>query len=188
MSSYCLNRITVDPYRILQVTGDDNKYKLRYDHDGQNIYISPTVKVGEKIESSIKTKSGLMQDVVLEVAFIPAQTVFINAKSQYASSHSLPEADKMLKDMISGFKDNKYHIRAVNRPLPTYLNALSIRFNQTESEKYDKCVGAVKDVHNDSKSMFELKEVDIMSLFKRLKYGNFQIALFQTEPQENSTL
>jgi hypothetical protein len=44
-----LNRITMLPYRITQVTGDESKYKLKFDEDGGNIYIMPIGQTGGTI-------------------------------------------------------------------------------------------------------------------------------------------
>jgi len=35
-----LNRISNPPYKITQVTGDDSKFRLKYDEDGANIYFT----------------------------------------------------------------------------------------------------------------------------------------------------
>ena len=70
-----LNRITMLPHRITQVTGDESKYKLKFDEDGSNIYIMPTGKIGETIELSIKSSTNLVQDMLLEVAGIAGRSI-----------------------------------------------------------------------------------------------------------------
>lgn len=75
-----LNRISNSPYQIVQITGDESRYRLKCDDDGMNIYLMPLVEIGEKIEISIKNNMGFVFDMELEVANIRGQTICIDSQ------------------------------------------------------------------------------------------------------------
>ena len=75
ISKSSLNRISNPPYKITQVTGDDSKFRLKYDEDGANIYFMPLGSIGENIEISIRNNAGFVQDLELQISDIKGTSI-----------------------------------------------------------------------------------------------------------------
>ncbi|MGV2433275.1 MAG UNVERIFIED_CONTAM: type-F conjugative transfer system secretin TraK [Rickettsiaceae bacterium] len=154
-----LNRISNPPYQIVQVTGDEGSYKLKYDEDGQNIYIMPLKKIGEKIEISIKNNRGSVQDLELEVTNIPGQT--LNIDSGISVLESGKHLNKTLSVILKAMKHNrhdKFYVQDVDNMLQP-INGLSV--TQIKSYQWQNLKGGVFIVKNNTKKeqFFDLKQL-----------------------------
>lgn len=144
-----LNRITNPPYKITQVTGDDSKFRLKYDEDGTNIYFMPLGTVGENIEISIKNNAGFVQDLELIVANIKGRSIIIDGKT------SLIKADIEKSDiaqMLRAMKDNKkaqFYVQTTKKKLNN-IGVLSVE--QSKMYKYQNLAGGVFEISNSSKT------------------------------------
>lgn len=104
-----LNRITYSPYKIIQVTGDESKYRIKYDEDGSSIYLMPLVDVGEFIEVSVRNNAGQIQDLHLKVANKKGSSLVIDGAYVPASEKANKDiAAKMLRAMKDGKEDIFY--------------------------------------------------------------------------------
>lgn len=178
-----INRITMLPHRILQVTGDEGKYKLNMDEDGSNIYIMPIAKIGEKIELSIKTSTNHTEDLGLFISDEPGKTLHLKHKSSLKNQilSQLSEVKKMLRSMKEGEVD-KYYVKDTNRVVKLRRG---IRVNQIKSYRYGDLVGAVLEVKNQTGRDIKLYEGDFINLFKNSKAVTFEHAYSLLPPQSD---
>ena len=162
-----LNRITMLPHRITQVTGDESKYKLKFDEDGSNIYIMPTGKIGETIELSIKSTTNLVQDMLLEVAGIAGRSIYLQHSNATDKTGKLINAEikSMLRSMKSGEK-GKYYVQASNRAIS---NKLGLDIRQVQTYRWGNMIGAVIDIENKSKLPVNISEQDIAALYQKVR-------------------
>lgn len=162
-----LNRITMLPHRITQVTGDESKYKLKFDEDGSNIYIMPTGKIGETIELSIKSTTNLVQDMLLEVAGIAGRSIYLEQDNSTDKTGKLinSEIKSMLRSMMSREK-GKYYMQASNRAI---ANKLDLEIRQVQTYRWGNMIGAVIDIENKSNLPINISEQDIASLYQKVK-------------------
>lgn len=163
-----LNRISMLPHRITQVTGDESKYKLKFDDDGSNIYIMPIGKVGETIELSIKSTTHLVQDMLLEVANIAGRSINLQQGKDSKLPEKLIDAEikQMLKAMMHQEK-GKYYVQAGGNR--TIANKLTLDIKQVQTYKWDNITGVVIDIKNQSKSPVNISEHDIATLYQQVK-------------------
>ena len=104
-----LNRITYSPYKIIQVTGDEGKYRIKYDEDGSSIYLMPLVDVGEVIEVSLRNNAGQVQDLHLKVGNKKGSSLVIDGAYVPASEKANKDiAAKMLRAMKDGREEIFY--------------------------------------------------------------------------------
>jgi hypothetical protein len=112
-----LNRITNHPYRIVQVTGDESKYRMKHDEDGENVFLMPLGKVGDRIEISLKYNIGTVHDLELEVAAIKGQSINIDSlnvsKTDYRDQLR-QDLSEMLSAMSSSQKGKLYVQQVTN--------------------------------------------------------------------------
>lgn len=149
-----LNRITNPPYTIAQVTGDEGSYKLKYDEDGQNIYLIPLLKVGEKIELSLKNNSGFVQDLELEVANISGQTIYIDGyKSPAFSSENLKSNLSLMLKAMKHNKTDKFYVQNINNKLGV-IDGLELL--QTKLYRWENLKGGVFLIKNNTKKNYVL--------------------------------
>lgn len=162
-----LNRITMLPHRITQVTGDESKYKLKFDEDGSNIYIMPTGKIGETIELSIKSSANLVQDMLLEVAGIAGRSISLQHDNSTDGGGKLInfEIKSMLRSMMSRER-GKYYIQVSNRKIANKLN-LDIR--QVQTYRWGNMIGAVIDIENKSNLPVNISEQEIASFYQKVR-------------------
>lgn len=181
-----LNRISMNPYEIKQVTGDESKYRLKHDPDGKNIYLMPTTS-DEIIEVSIKSSIGNVQDLELVVTKnIKGQT--INITNHYYDQDRSKESELELKSMLYHMSQGaygKYYVREVEKVIP---NDFGLHIKQTKFYKFNNFEGAELVVSNKSQSsgrgssntrLINLKEIG--SLFKgrtiaMIKGGNNKLS------------
>lgn len=170
ISKSSLNRITMLPHRITQVTGDESKYKLKFDEDGSNIYIMPTGKIGETIELSIKSTAHLVQDLLLEVAGIAGKSIYLQHVNPFKEEDKIVDSEikLMLKSMMSG-KKGKYYVQGANRII---ANKLSLDIKQVQTYRWGNVVGAVIDIENKSKLPVNISEQDVASLYQKVRVAS----------------
>lgn len=112
-----LNRISNPPYKITQVTGDDSKFRLKYDEDGTNIYFMPLSSVGENVEISIRNNAGITQDLELQVSNIKGKSIIIDGKTNFNMEHiqkkDIAEMLRAMKDQCQG----KFYVQQSKRQL-----------------------------------------------------------------------
>lgn len=134
-----LNRITMKPWRIVQVTGDDTKYRLIHDDDGRNIYLMPKVGVGELIEVSLRNDFGEVQDLELKVSNIKGQSIVIQSKRKEQDKDIKQEVFAMMKAMMRGH-DGKYFVEKKQRNIK---NKYGVVITQIKSYRYGDLSGGI---------------------------------------------
>lgn len=157
-----LNRISNHPYQILQVTGDESLFKLKYDQDGANVYIMPLKEVGSKIELSVKNSAGFVYDLELLVASVKGQSICIESSIKKAQGNKSQRQDiaEMLNAMEAGIQD-KFYVQNIQTK-PTLLEDLS--FVQTKVYKWKNLSGGVFVVANNTSV---IKEIPLSLLTSR---------------------
>ena len=142
-----LNRISNPPYKIVQVTGDDSKFRLKYDDDGANIYFMPINQVAESCEISIKNNAGFVQDLELVVSNIKGKSVIIDSKTTSKLENlQLSNISEMLRAMKDDL-DDKFYVQINKQKLD---NIASLQVTQKKIYKYKNLVGGVFEVKNPS--------------------------------------
>ena len=172
ISKVGINRISLFPYSISQVTGDESLYRLRSDNDGQNIYIMPLGKIGSKIELSLKSNIGYVQDLVLEVAAIPGTSTEIDMRNIKKAGEGLSsdidlsnidrEAKLMMKAM-TGRIQGKYYVRAADRLIS---NNLGIKIKQIQTYHFKQLTGVILEITNTAKFAAPLEINSLSRLFE----------------------
>lgn len=140
-----LNRISNPPYQITQVTGDESKFRLKFDSDGSNIYLMPLVSVGEKIEISIRNNVGFVQDMELEVANVKGQVIHIDSKLQ--SKAELTDKKDIIQ-MLKAMKLEKAGKFYIQDTAITLAAVGKLEVVQTKLIKWQDLVGGVFKVSN----------------------------------------
>ena len=140
-----LNRITYSPYKIIQVTGDEGKYRLKYDEDGSSIYLMPLVTVGEIIEVSVRNNAGQVQDLHLKVASKKGSSLVIDGAY-------VPASQKANKDiaanMLRAMKDNQQGIFYVQKHKQGLGNINGLNITQIRTYQYKNIKGGVFAISN----------------------------------------
>lgn len=169
-----LNRISNPPYKIVQVTGDDSKFRIKYDEDGTNIYFMPISKVGEFCEISIKNNAGLVQDLELEVSNIKGKSIIIDSKTTSKLEYlELSNISQMLRAMRDNAED-KFYVQAHKQKLD---NIGSLKVMQQKIYKYKNLVGGVFEIKNPGKKAVQLNLSEFTKRFDNVKasYADKQI-------------
>ena len=140
-----LNRITYSPYKIIQVTGDESKYRIKYDEDGSSIYLMPLVDVGKVIEVSIRNNAGQVQDLHLKVANKKGSSLVIDGAY-------VPASQKANKDiaanMLRAMKDNQQGIFYVQKHKQGLGNINGLNITQIRTYQYKNIKGGVFAISN----------------------------------------
>ena len=166
-----LNRISNPPYKIVQVTGDDSKFRLKYDDDGTNIYFMPIVPVGETCEISIKNNAGFVQDVELIVSNIKGRSVIIDSKTTSKLENlQLSNISEMLRAMRDDTED-RFYVQTRRQKLD---NLDSLKVTQKKIYKYKNLVGGVFEIKNPTKKEVTLNLAEFTNRFDNVKasYSN----------------
>lgn len=148
-----LNRISNPPYKITQVTGDDSKFRLKYDEDGSNVYLMPLVSVGERIEISIKNNAGITQDLELVVSNIKGKSIVIDGK---INKKAEKVERKDIAEMLRAMKDNvksKFYVRETKQEL---AGVGILRVEQRKIYKYKNLLGGVFEISNPTRDKITL--------------------------------
>lgn len=157
-----LNRISNPPYKIVQVTGDDSKFRLKYDDDGTNIYFMPIVPVGESCEISIKNNAGFVQDVELIVNNIKGRSVIIDSKTTSKLENlQLSNISEMLRAMRDD-KEDRFYVQTRRQKLDNFD---SLKVMQKKIYKYKNLVGGVFEIKNPTKKRSHPKSSGIYKSF-----------------------
>lgn len=162
-----LNRITMLPHRIVQITGDESKYKLKYDEDGGNIYIMPLCNIDEEIEISIKGSGDLIQDMLLQVKDIQGQSInlYQDHERQYSSSFSMDEAKLMLKNMRDQ-EIGKYYVLDENRSIK---NKTKFGLKQIKTYRWGGITGVVLELINETRCPVKIDKYALSNLYQNTK-------------------
>lgn len=175
-----VNRITMLPHRILQVTGDKSKYKIESDEDGGNVYIMPLVNVDEEIEISIKASGDLVQDMLLQVKNIKGQSIKLHQDNdaEYSSGFSMDEAKLMMKNMRDQ-EIGKYYVLDENRPIKINTNTKTNTKTKTKLAKLDlkqiktyrwgNITGAVLELINETRCPVSIDKYALSNLYRNIK-------------------
>jgi hypothetical protein len=148
VSKMGLNRISNPPYRIVQVTGDDSSFRLKYDEDGENIYLMPMKGVGEKIEIALKNNAGFVQDLELEVENIAGQTIVIDGAG--IKKTNAKEKKQNLQSMLKAMKDgkiDKFYVQNLKKNF-SRSETDGLEIVQTKIYKWQNLAGSVFVVSN----------------------------------------
>lgn len=156
-----INRISIFPFSITQVIGEENSYKLRNDTDGRNIYIIPLGRVGSKLELSLKTNSGFVQDLQLEVANISGINISIDACSLPSFIPDNEEVKAIMQAMVLN-QQGKYYVRPGNRVV---ANNLGLKIKQIQTYYFGPYIGAVLELCNSTRTTKRLHLNDISALY-----------------------
>lgn len=164
-----LNRITYSPYKIIQVTGDEGKYRLKYDEDGSSIYLMPLVDVGEVIEVSLRNNAGQVQDLHLKVANKKGSSLVIDGAYIPASEKANKDiAAKMLRAMKEG-KEGIFYVQ-VNQQNLDDVGKLHVK--QIRTYQYKNLRGGVfaicnktRLVHSFSKENFNKRFSNVIASY-----------------------
>jgi hypothetical protein len=161
-----LNRISNPPYKITQVTGDDSKFRLKYDEDGANIYFMPLSPVGEHIEISIKNNAGHVQDLELQVSEIKGKSIIIDGKTDLRTEHrqksDIAEMLRAMKDNVAG----KFYVQKTKQKLG---NIGVLTTSQIKIYKYKNLQGGVFEISNPTKSPITLDVAIFAGSFDNVK-------------------
>jgi hypothetical protein len=161
-----LNRISNPPYKIVQVTGDDSKFRLKYDDDGTNIYFMPINQVGESCEISIKNNAGFVQDLELVVSNIKGKSVIIDSKTTSKLENlQLSNISEMLRAMRDDL-DDKFYVQVNKQKLD---NISSLQVMQKKIYKYKNLVGGAFEVKNTTKKEVTLNLAEFANRFDNVK-------------------
>jgi len=166
-----LNRISNPPYKIVQVTGDDSKFRLKYDDDGTNIYFMPTIPVGDSCEISIKNNAGFVQDVELIVSNIKGRSVIIDSKTTSKLENlQLSNISEMLRAMRDDAED-RFYVQIKRQKLD---NLDSLKVTQEKIYKYKNLVGGVFEIKNTTRKEVTLNLAEFTNRFDNVKasYSN----------------
>ena len=143
-----LNRISNPPYKICYVTGDDSKFRLKYDEDGGNIYLMPLGAIGDRLEISIRNNAGAVQDLELLVSDIRGKSIVIDGKINKRREET---EKKDIAEMLRAMKDNiklKFYVRDMKQVAST-IGILKVE--QRKSYKYKNLLGGVFEITNPGK-------------------------------------
>jgi hypothetical protein len=183
VSKMGLNRISNPPYKIAQVTGDDNAFKLKYDEDGDNIYLMPMREVGQKIEISLKNNAGFVQDIELEVANIGGQTIVIDGIG--VKKTTLQEQKQNLQSMLKAMKAgraDKFYVQNIKRPFYSAGNP-GLEIVQTKIYKWENLGGSVFIVSNKTRKP---QNFDLSAFVKDFeKVLTYVVSNIELKPKES---
>lgn len=166
-----LNRISNPPYKIVQVTGDDSKFRLKYDDDGTNIYFMPMIPMGETCEISIKNNAGFVQDVELIVSNIKGRSIIIDSKTTSKLENlQLSNVSQMLRAMRDDL-EGKFYVQIRRQKLD---NLDSLKVTQEKIYKYKNLVGGVFEIKNPTNKEAALNLAKFANRFDNVKasYSN----------------
>lgn len=178
-----LNRISNPPYKITQVTGDDSKFRLKYDEDGTNIYFMPLSSVGENVEISIRNNAGITQDLELQVSNIKGKSIIIDGKTNLKLER-IEKSD--IAQMLRAMKDNvqgKFYVQSTKQKLD---NIGVLKVGQSKIYKYKNLAGGVFEITNPTKSPITLDVSIFARSFDNVK--SFYPNLSTIEPKETITV
>ena len=145
-----LNRISNPPYKITQVTGDDSKFRLKYDEDGTNIYFMPLSSVGENVEISIKNNAGITQDLELQVSDIKGKSIIIDGKT----SLNLERVQKSdIAEMLRAMKDDVADIFYVQSGLLQISDIGGLKAKQIKTYQYKNLRGGIFELQNTTREI-----------------------------------
>ena len=160
-----LNRITYSPYKIIQVTGDEGKYRIKYDEDGSSIYLMPLVDVGEVVEVSIRNNAGQVQDLHLKVANKKGSSLVIDGA--YIKPSEKADKDIAAK-MLRAMKDNQHGIFYVQKHNQGLGNINGLNIKQIRTYQYKNIKGGVFAISNTTRDKQIFSKEDFNTKFSNV--------------------
>ncbi|WPY01624.1 Type IV conjugative transfer system TraK-like protein (plasmid) [Candidatus Trichorickettsia mobilis] len=179
-----LNRISNPPYKITQVTGDDSKFRLKYDEDGTNIYFMPLITIGENVEISIRNNAGITQDLELQVSDIKGKSIIIDGKTNLKLER-IEKSD--IAEMLRAMKDNvqgKFYVQNTKQQKLKSIGILKVE--QSKIYKYKNLAGGVFEITNPTKNPITLDVSIFARSFDNVK--SFYPNLSTIEPSTTITV
>ena len=157
-----LNRIAVTNDRIAELFAPSS-LQLTFDEEAGQAFVQPTV-IGP-ISISIKTESGIYQDMLLTSKAIPAQTIVIEGKGApqeiviYEQERSYVDLlTSMLKAMASG-KDGHWNVKKRNKVIERWKD---LSMNEIKAYEGRRFHGEVYELKNRSKRALHLSEKNFL--------------------------
>lgn len=162
-------RISFRPYKIKEVVGDSNKYKLISSNTGSYVFIAPKAKEGEKIDITIITSSGKAQDISLKIDGGYGKSIVILDETVHPKYQQEldQEAKLLVNSMIKGRK-SKYDVTDFTAKSLLFKGANpDIEINKTKLFRYDlyNLIGLVIDIKNIGKDKIECEDISLKNLF-----------------------
>lgn len=145
-----LNRLSNPPYKIMQVTGDESKYRLKHDEDGLSIYIMPLRDIGEDIEISIRNNAGFVQDLLLKVSKGKGEVIIIDGK-QAKTSEQLKTP--IVSQMFRAMKDDVPDIFYVQSGSLWLADNQGLKTKQIKTYQYKNLRGGIFELQNTTKEV-----------------------------------
>lgn len=143
-----VNRIGVESDRIARIIGNEAEYIIDSDGDLGQIFITPTLKVGQQISATIVTEQGKQIDARFDVTNTPPQTVLFKfesnklkqlktsslgvvptMKQSHINNNITGEADfkQEIIELIRNARENKFTSTTISK-LPCLLKHRSLKF------------------------------------------------------------
>ena len=144
-----LNRLSNPPYKIMQVTGDESKYRLKHDEDGANIYIMPLREVGEDIEISIRNNAGFVHDLLLRVSDTKGKVIIIDG---HCANNQQQLQTSIVSRMLRAMKDDARDIFYVQSGYLRIADNQGLTAKQIKTYQYKNLRGGVFELENTGKS------------------------------------
>lgn len=171
-----LNRIWFSGKSIIEVIGDNTKYKILQDTVGKNLFITPLAAIGEDIEMAIIEAGGRTIDLSLRVSDSNGQLIFIEEKKDcYSKSEDQGEIARLMRYMHSN-KPDKYIVDTSKRHIHK-LESQGLKIRQDMSYRYGPYVGAKLIITNISSGVFKRgKDIELTDCFlKQIFEGEFEM-------------
>lgn len=173
ISASNVNRIEFGKIGIAQIIGDESKYKIIADDQGQNIFLLPKVLAPETFELAVVNFAGNVADLILQPRDIAGQIIKISMDS--FSNHpslnnkwSVPPQEQEIAEMIRSMvldKVDKYYVIRVKRKINSLQN-IGLSIEQDRIYRFGKMIGARLIVTNSNpQNVVYLKETDFSNLF-----------------------
>lgn len=167
-------RISVYPHSIKEIIGDSEQYLVVHDTSGRYLYLLPKVKVGERVNLSIVTTSGKVQDFDFKVTDTKGSTIILNLDSTLSlsdnkakeKSEKKEEIKSLLTSMVKG-EYSKYHVKdftGKNHKSQSQCRDCDVKNVQTTSSRPNK--------FSKWGMKIDLKDIPDANRFKKLEIRN----------------
>lgn len=182
------NRIEVKDEDLLEVTGDESKYQLKWNKNHRSIYLLPKAEVGEVIELSLMLASGEVQDLRLTIGDVLARTIVLKRKDgavkKFYGVKEQQEMASLLRVMINDRNsENKYWVKAEKIKL---MASKTQQMTQIKEYKYGKLKGQVIEIENKGKEPLIVREEEIKTIIPDAELMRFSKRIIA--PKEKARL
>jgi len=160
-----LNRIAVKEGRIADIFANTN-LNFTFDEEAGQIFVQP-IKKGA-ISFSIKTESGLYQDILLTSQSIPSQTIILEGDTPLASPEIVifeqersyvDLISKLIKAMAIGEEDHLWQVSEINEPLNRWRDLKITHLKHYQGHRFH---GEILKIENSSKRTKHLTEKNFL--------------------------